>query len=312
MNAADLRKTLSARLWSPVTLHANTIACGGRTWEPDEATAYCEFKLAHGFPCISAYGTAVHPGTVANSYLSLVGKPINYAHMMRVNDRSKDKDEIRRDYILGAVMAAEFPQAPLGGWKMGNDREQSPGIRAVGSIFKMAEKVPGVLGEHLGGRHRWTVSMEMRYELIDSGFLIGDRAAGTKAQKALMDEVTPKEVTDLGFGYISVEQMPDDVAPELLGCWDFKKSRIAANWGKLPVTLLMGGINGRTAFHGVGLVRYGAEREAEIQQILATDPDRLTDSGETDFAALLAWFAEVEKNHEKLLTHISNCAGTAA
>lgn len=40
--------------------------------------------------------------------------------------------------------------------------------------------------------------------------------------------------------------------------------------------------NGPAHFRGVGLVCYGAEREAQPAQILATDPDQLAGSGEPE------------------------------
>ena len=48
-------------------------------------------------------------------------------------------------------------------------------------------------------------------------------------------------------------------------------------WQGLPVALLKGGVNGKVHFRGVGLVRYGAEREASIQQLLASDPEAIAD-----------------------------------
>jgi hypothetical protein len=50
-----------------------------------------------------------------------------------------------------------------------------------------------------------------------------------------------------------------------------------AAWKGLPVTLLKGGVSRRVHFRGVGLVRHGAEREAQIAQLLATFPDALED-----------------------------------
>ena len=41
------------------------------------------------------------------------------------------------------------------------------------------------------------------------------------------------------------------------------------------MTLLKNGINGLVHFAGVGLVRYASEKEAQVKQLLAQDPDRL-------------------------------------
>ena len=44
---------------------------------------------------------------------------------------------------------------------------------------------------------------------------------------------------------------------------------------------------------GVALVRYGAEREAEIQQILASDPDALEELTEEDLGLAKGYFQSI-------------------
>jgi hypothetical protein len=93
---------------------------------------------------------------------------------------------------------------------------------------------------------------------------------------------------------MGMEQAPE----ELLDTYDFDRRMMKRNatWDGLPVTLLKGGINGQVHFRGVGLVRYGAEKEAQIAQILATDPDRLDDGRwemEDGVAALKGYFEAV-------------------
>jgi hypothetical protein len=53
--------------------------------------------------------------------------------------------------------------------------------------------------------------------------------------------------------------------------------------------------NGQVHFRGVGLVRYDAEREAQIAQILASDPEELQDGNREmrDMALLKDYFAVV-------------------
>ena len=76
--------------------------------------------------------------------------------MMKAYDTSKEKNEITRDHILGSIVAVEFPQTPSDGWRMG---QGSPFIHAAAVLHKAAEGVPKLMGEHLSGRHRWTVSI---------------------------------------------------------------------------------------------------------------------------------------------------------
>lgn len=283
-------QTIRTRLFSNlgVSLCANAIEIAGQKLVPDASKAYVEFSISHAFPVVTAYGTALHPGTVANSWASMQHQVFNLAHMMRAYDGSKERNEIPRDYILGSIVGVEYPKAPMGGWKIAKD---APGIRAAAVIHKHAERVPKVLGEHLGGRHKWTVSMEVDYELLNSGFIVMQRGEAKKKAADLMAEYTPDEFTNLGLGYVAMEQAPED----LLDTYDFEKRRLKpqASWQGLPVVLLKGGINGQVHYRGVGLVRYGAEREAEIQQLLASDPDALEDMTDESVAAMKEYFSSV-------------------
>jgi hypothetical protein len=275
-----------------VSLCANAIEIAGMKLLPDASKAYAEFSIAHTWPVVTAWGTSMHPGTVANSWPSMRHQVFNLAHLMKSYDSSPEKNEIPRDHILGSIVAVEFPPTPAGGWRLSNDAA-APGIRAAAVIHKYAERVPKILGEHLGGRHKWTVSMEVDYSLLDSGFVIGNRAEAKKPQESLMAETTPQEFAALGLGYVPIT----DAADALLEVYDFDQHRVrpSASWDGLPVTLLKGGVNGQVHFRGVGLVRYGAEREAQIAQILATDPDRLTEDDEMEagLAVLKEYFAGI-------------------
>jgi hypothetical protein len=284
------RQTIRTRLFSNpgVALCSNAIEIAGQKLVPDASKAYVEFNISHAFPVITAYGTALHPGTVANSWASMQHQVFNLAHMMRAYDTSKERNEIPRDYILGSIVGVEYPNTPVGGWRIG---KEAPGIRAAAVIHKHAERVPKVLGEHLGGRHKWTVSMEVDYELLNSGFIVMQRDQAKKKAAQLLAEYTPDEFTNLGLGYVAMEQAPED----LLGTYDFDKRRMKpqANWEGMPVVLLKGGINGQVHYRGVGLVRYGAEREAEIQQLLASDPDALEEFSDESVSAIKEYFAGI-------------------
>ena len=247
---------------------AAAIDIAGVSLAPDDTKAYLEFTIAHTWPAVTVYGTALHPGTVANSYSSMLHQVLNKGHLMKAYDVSKDRNEIPRDHILGSIVAVEYPPAPLGGWRIGG---AAPHIRAAAVVHKAAEGVPKILGEHLAGRHRWTVSMEVDYHVLESGFVIGQRAEATAGQERLLAETSGAEFGSQGLGYVGMEAAPE----ELLGLYDMERKQLrpAARWGRLPVVLLKGGVNGQVHFRGVGLVRYGAEREAEIGQVLAQDEE---------------------------------------
>lgn len=284
-------RELKSKLWSPVEFCATSaIDWPGRPGQkltPDETKAYIRFKLAHAFTRttrpITAYGTTFHPGTVANSYSSMLHQVFDLAHQMKSYNPPKknpdDPDEIRRDYQLGSIVGVEFPPPPGLAWSV--DMEGSPCIVAAAVIHKQAEKVPQVMGEHMGGRHRWTVSLEVKYSMVQSGWIVGDIDRAPRKARDLMAEVTPDEFNKIGMGYVPMEYAPD----ELIECYDFKRSRVNGTWHGMPVVLMKGGVNGNVHFMGVGMVRYGAEREAEIQQLLATDPDRIEEMAEGDPAA---------------------------
>jgi hypothetical protein len=303
------------RVWGEVELcgEHQGIEIAGQKLVPDSTKAYLELRFLYGWTkgaqVVTAYGTAIHPGTVANSYASLQHQVFNLGHMMRSYDKSKDRDEIRRDYILGTVVGVDYPRPPAGGWRV--DVPDSPCVRAVAVLHKKAEKVPQVLGEHLGGRHKWTVSAEVDFSLLQSGFIVGNRSNARSSVEKILAETTPGEFNGVDCGYVPLEQAPE----ELLECYSLEKRRITkGTWEGHPVVLLKGGVNGKVHLMGAGMVRYGAERTAEIQQILATDPDRLTwveedhgvqttDHGPrtTDVEELKGYFGQVAKLGEELL-----------
>ncbi len=293
-------QVLTTRLFSNlgVQLCANAIDVGGQRLIPDDSKAYAEFYISHAWPVETAYGTALHPGTIANSWRSMTHQMLNRAHMVKAYDTSKEKNEIARDYILGAIAAVEYPEAPMGGWRLG--KENPPAIRVGAAIWKNAEGVPKILGEHLSGRHKWTVSMEVNYSILQSGFVVKNRPEAPKKAATLLNEFTPDEFTNLGLGYVAMEQAPED----LLDTYDFDRKRMKpkATWQGMPVTLLKGGINGQVHYQGVGLVRYGAEREAFIQQVLAEDPEALEGLTDESMGLLRNYFEQLEKNFKKLLT----------
>lgn len=286
---------LAERLFSNlgVSLCENAIEIAGQKLVPDETKAYIRFKISHPFPIITAYGTALHPGTVANSYASMLHQVFNEAHKMRAYDPTPEKKEIPRDYILGSIVALEFPRAPMGGWKMSLERDKAPFIDAAAVIHKNAEHVQKIFGEHLSGRHKWTVSMEVQYSLRESGFIMmGEPRA---RQKEMLAAHTPEEFSKIGLHYIPLLECPDD----LLECYSLEKRRVVKDWNGLQPVLLKGGINGSVHYGGVGLVKYGAEREAEVQQLLASDPDALSD---VDLKPIAEHFKNFAENGEKVLT----------
>jgi hypothetical protein len=291
-------QVLKSRLWSTCELCSAAIEIGGQRLEPDETKAYVQFKIAHAFTkanrAVTAYGTAFHPGTVANSFGSLLHQNLNYGHKLRAYDQTKERKEIPRDYSLGSVIAVDYPTTPTLGWTI--EVDSAPHVSAAGVIHKQLEKVSSVFGEHLGGKHKWTVSLELDYSLLQSGFIVGKPEQAKKKQAELLGETTPRDFKNIGLGYVPVTEAPDS----LLEAYHFEKRRVSGDWEGLPVVLLKGGINGKTHFKGTALVRYGAEREAEIQQILASDPDALEELTEETLAGAKGYFQSMEEMLRRL------------
>jgi hypothetical protein len=232
-----------------------SIEIGGQTLTADETKAYVEFRLSHSFPVLTCDQTTLHPNTVAQSYQSMLHQVFNVGHIMK----AYNPDENYRDRILGSVVAVEFPPAPVGGWKVQGDSARSPGIRAVAVIHKRAEWADKILAEHLGGRKRWTVSMENTFRLKDGGFLVKDKTLAKEF-------TTPDDLLEQGWTYIPWSAAPD----KLMDCFDEKRVCMASKWGKRDTALLIGGLGARIHYQGVGITPLGKEPTAQIATMLAS------------------------------------------
>ena len=288
------------------------IAIAGETFVPDAATAYVEFFLSHAFPVYldvaepgsEPYRTTIHPATVANSYRSLRGKVLNFAHIMR----SYDPERNVRDRIFGTVMAVEFPAyadgvapsgtggapvLPAGGWKVQGDPMMAPGIRAVAALHKNAEGVMNMIDTWQQGRTpfggtEWTVSMENEATIADGGFLLRrtmDDDGGYYHPGNRLDEFaalgqTPDDFKALGWIYVPWAAAPED----LRNCLDAGGMiAVAKNFLQTPSTgsgaggspgvttlFLNGGLNGTMFYYGVALTPLGKESRAQVLRMEAS------------------------------------------
>lgn len=266
----------SVRLTSDrVELHEKgSIEIGGQKLTPDFATAYVDFRVSYalskaGRP-ITAYNSAFHAGTVANSFRTMRHKVFNFRHQMVQNGRDVDAElATREDRILGTILEVEFPRTPPGGWQL-TEFDQTPYIRGVAALHKRAKGAGKIIQEYLSGKD-WAVSMEVRYQLIDSGVVL----LRTPEAKDLpedwqkeLKERTPADFLGAGLWYLPLIEAPD----ELLDCWDRKEGMFNRRWkGYQPVTLA-GGLNGEIQYFGLALVEHGAEPTAHVAEMLAEDP----------------------------------------
>jgi hypothetical protein len=275
------------------------ITIAGETFVPDAATAYVEFFLSHAFPVYldvaepgsEPYRTTIHPATVANSYRSLRGKVLNFAHIMR----SYDPERNVRDRIFGTVMAVELsgPDGPLttpdGGWKVQGDPLLAPGIRAVAALHKNAEGVLNMIDTWQQGRTpfggtEWTVSMENEATISDGGFLLrrtmdddgGYYHPGNRLDEFAAMGQTPDDFKALGWIYVPWAAAPAD----LRSCLDaggmiaVVRNFLQTDTSPGVTTLFLnGGLNGTLFYFGVALTPLARESHARVGRVMASaDP----------------------------------------
>ena len=245
---------------------------------PDETKGYFQFSMGSGFPeGTSMYGLAMHPNVVAASYKTLMEKPLDYEHRKNANN-----PELQHDHFLGAIVAARFPDAPSSnGWKI-TDRP-TPSITGVAVFWKAAIGLKKILGDHLTGRHAWSVSYDAHWSQGDANESDEATLARTSGfavkipdgEKPIMDH-SPNDFLAAGYEYIPGSKAPAD----LIKTFNTKASpmRVDKNWKGRKVTLLMNQEVGSVHFAGLGLVRYGAEPTAKIKQVVASATDPMAES----------------------------------
>jgi hypothetical protein len=251
------------------------ITIAGRTFVPDAATAYIEFFMAFAFPLYldvaepggRPYYSTLHPQTLANSYGSLVGKPINLAHLIKAYDPKK----ILRDHVFGTVMAVEFPEPPAGGWQVQEDPALAPCIRGVAALHKNVEGVNMVLETWEKGitpfsDTPWQVSMENQSLVAEGGFLVrtGDATGAVLPEEFLA--ATPADFRALGWTYVPYGQAPAD----LIACLrDDEYLGLKQDYAGCQTLFMNAGLNGKIFFYGVALVPRGRESSARVGRIYA-------------------------------------------
>lgn len=142
----------------------------GLGFKADSWKAYVEFEICHSLPnIIGPVQEGNYVGytaeTLAMSHTGLMHQQMNLRHLLK----AYDPKNITRDRIVGCVVATWFPKAPLGGWKMGASGKQAPAIKAVAVVFKLAEGVNSMLGQHMASREKQSVSIESITSLSNIG-----------------------------------------------------------------------------------------------------------------------------------------------
>lgn len=228
----------------------NVVQCAGQTFVPDRHTAFVDCSLAHAFPVDVGDYKAFHPAVLANSWRSMLYKVFDIGHMVRAYDPKENP----RDRIVGTVVAVEYN----GATKVTGTREEAPGLRAVAAMARKAEGVEQVISQHVSGRMPWTVSLEVDYKPLDSGFVVSSDCGEES-------EFTPEDLKAAGYEYWPLLKAPDG----LFETFDTETKELVGKWNGVQPLLLMGGLDGKVEFKGIGLTPLGKEPEAYIASMTA-------------------------------------------
>ena len=269
----DLHALMSSRQTIKFKRHDGTT----EDFTPDDSKGYFEFETAFGWPAgESLYGTGFHPQTLANSFHTLQGQSLDYEHRKQILN-----PKLQGDHYLGYIAAVDFPRSPSNeGWKL--THKPSPHISGVAGFWKQAAGLKRILGEHMTGRHQWTISYD-----VDWGGNYPDLKESIRNTSSFAVQIPPgeqalmggdvEEYVKSGYEYIPGHLAPDDLLATIAG-GDGQPTRVVKSWRGRKVSLLMNERAGSVHFAGIALVRYGAERAANIKTVVASATTPLADS----------------------------------
>lgn len=152
-------------------------------YKADNWKAYVQFKINHSMPVVagplvSGNFTAYHPAVIARSFQSLLHQQMNLRHLVK----SYNPKGISRDRIVGAVVAVSYPQNA--GLQMPKTKEEAVPITALAAVFKQAEGIPKLLGDHLASRQEWSVSIETVFAIAECGIYLPSNGSVTPIMQA--------------------------------------------------------------------------------------------------------------------------------
>lgn len=216
----------------------------------DAWKAYIQFNLCRALPNVAGPASTTGnylgftPRVLERNHSSLLHQQINLDHRMK----AYAPDSIPRDRIVGCCVATSFPKPPMGKrqWEgLSETVEESPEITGMAVIFRLAEGVNRFLGDHLSGKRRRAVSIEVSAELEQLGIFV----PSTREVFSLFD--APEELLQ------AIEPGDNGL---ILG---------KASTGE-QLAWAYGGNDGVVEFRGTGIVEYPADRTARIQSVMAS------------------------------------------
>jgi hypothetical protein len=140
-------------------------------YTPDEFAAYITFDMAHTLP-----GVVLGPvssgdfigflgETLSQSHQRLRRKPLNYRHQMKAYADPKERLG-KRDRIIGCILDTKMDPKPMGGWWSPTNPDGADAcIHCCAVVFKLADGVDKILGNHLASRETQSVSIEVYAQL---------------------------------------------------------------------------------------------------------------------------------------------------
>lgn len=211
--------------------------------EPDETKAYFSFSICRALPKVigpesSGKYFAIHPQVLARSHTGLLHQQTNLHHRLKAYGNS------HRDAINGCVISTAVPVA-ASRMEIPDTVEEAPSIQVLAVMFKLAQGVTGMMGEHLT-KKPWSVSIESRGNYNDSGvYDPGDRS------------ITPIHAVE--------------GAMKKFVTFDAEKGSTLGIYKGNQLAMALGGKDGKVKFDGVGYTPNPAEDTAEITSVRASE-----------------------------------------
>lgn len=212
----------------------------------DDSKAYVRFRICTAFPVVSGpemHGRffGFHPQVLVNSYRSLIDQQTNLGHMLKAYGAYRDR-------IIGHVKGVQVGNIQRQTkQKIAETTELAQYLDVIAVIFKQAEGVKDLLGNHTSAKQKTSVSIE----------------AGTVLKDLAVYDPRDKSIITL--------QQAQELYPELLSM--HKKNGLQI--GRVDGTqfaFAAGGEDGTIPFRGVGYTPNPAERHtAKILDLKASE-----------------------------------------
>jgi hypothetical protein len=179
-------------------------------------------------------------------------------------------------------VAVSFPgNHSAGGWKI---NESSPHITGVGVLWKRAQGMRRILGEHLTGHHQWAVSYDALWGGEEKNATVQQVLAKTSSFAVQLPKdgkpelgFSPPDFLEAGWEYIPGNEAPKDLLNTTTS-GDGTAFRVDKQWHGRKVVVLMNDQVGHVHFSGLAIVRYGAEKAAGIRSVVASGTSPLAES----------------------------------